>query len=59
MPRFGFGTALSAATAALALGAAPALADNHEWVMEGNEWPTGNVYGIAYGDGLFVASQVR
>ena len=59
MRRFRFGIALSAATAALALGAAPALADNHEWVMEGSEIPSGNLYGIAYGDGLFVTAQVR
>jgi|GEM_PF-4037479 len=41
MRRFRFGIALSAATAAFALGAAPALADNHQWVMEGDEYPTG------------------
>ena len=49
----------AATTAALALGAAPALADNHEWVMEGNEFPDGNVYSITYGDGLFVTAEVR
>lgn len=49
----------AATTVALALGAAPALADNHEWVMEGDEYPTGQLKGIAYGDGLFVTSEVR
>ena len=49
MRRFRFGIALSATTAALALAAAPALADNHEWVMEGDEYPTGTIKGIAYG----------
>ena len=39
--------------------AGPALADNHEWVMEGDEYPTGKVQGAAYGDGLFVTSEVQ
>ena len=59
MRRFGFGIALSAAAAAFAVAAAPALADNHEWVMEGDEYPTGQVKGIAYGDGLFVAAEYQ
>lgn len=59
MRRFRFGITLSAAAAALALAAAPALADNHEWVMEGDEFPTGIVNGVAYGDGLFVTSEAK
>ena len=59
MRHFGFGIALSAAAAAFALAAAPALADNHEWVMEGDEIPSGNLYAIAYGDGLFVTAEVQ
>ena len=47
------------ATAGLAFGAAPALADNHEWVMDGSEFPEGKVKGITYGDGLFVTAEVR
>ena len=59
MRHFGFGIALSAAAAAFALAAAPALADNHEWVMEGDEIPSGKLYAIAYGDGLFVTAEVQ
>jgi len=49
----------AAVAAGLAFGAAPALADNHEWVMNGSEFPDGKVYAIAYGDGLFVTAEVR